>query len=259
MSVTAQAAAGLFGERLPVATRYADWLTGEGVRRGLIGPREAERIWPRHLVNCAVVAATIPPSAHVVDLGSGAGLPGIALAIARPDLEIVLVESLLRRATFLTEVVADLCLAGVTVRRIRAEELAGAALDADVVTARAVTSLAGLCRWAGPLLSARGFLLAIKGDGVIGELASDWSSIRSSGFSGDVELLAFRLTQPDSAGNQAPWRNVYVDSLACWSSREPVLPADSLSVELGHRDNRAATAVRLYRSQSAEPPLMVMV
>ena len=95
-------------ERLPLAERYAELLAGDGVLRGLIGPREVPRLWERHLVNCAVLAEVIPPEASVCDLGTGAGLPGLVLAIARPDLRVTLVEPLLRRTTFLEEVVADL-------------------------------------------------------------------------------------------------------------------------------------------------------
>src|SRR6185312_11628107 len=116
-------AAAVFGDRLPLATRFAARLAGTGVERGLVGPRESERVWDRHLLNCAAIGALIPRGATVVDIGSGAGLPGVPLAIARPDLTIVLVESMLRRTTFLSEIVADLELTGVSVRRGRAEEL----------------------------------------------------------------------------------------------------------------------------------------
>ncbi|MEE6258472.1 16S rRNA (guanine(527)-N(7))-methyltransferase RsmG [Plantactinospora sonchi] len=114
----------LFGDRLPLAEAYAELLAGPGVVRGLIGPRETPRIWDRHLLNCAAVAELIPAERSVVDVGSGAGLPGIVLAIARPDLTITLVEPLARRAVFLAEVVGLLDLGGsVTVLRARAEEV----------------------------------------------------------------------------------------------------------------------------------------
>ena len=154
----------LFGARLPLAERYAWWLAGAGVERGLIGPREAERLWPRHLVNCVAVAALIPPGSHVVDVGSGAGLPGIVLALARPDLQITLVEPMQRRVAFLEEVRSDLSLHGVEIRRARADELASAKLDADVVTARAVAPVDRLSVLAAPLLRGGGQLLAIKGE-----------------------------------------------------------------------------------------------
>ncbi|MDW5328482.1 16S rRNA (guanine(527)-N(7))-methyltransferase RsmG [Plantactinospora sp. KLBMP9567] len=121
----AEPARTLFAERLPLAAAYAELLAGPGVLRGLIGPRETPRIWDRHLLNCAAVAELLPVGASVVDVGSGAGLPGIVLAIARPDLAVTLVEPLARRAVFLAEVVTALDLADtVTVVRARAEELA---------------------------------------------------------------------------------------------------------------------------------------
>jgi 16S rRNA (guanine527-N7)-methyltransferase len=120
----AEAARRLFGDRLPLAEAYAELLAGPGVVRGLIGPRETPRIWDRHLLNCAAVAELIPTESTVVDVGSGAGLPGIVLAIARPDLSVTLVEPLARRAMFLTEAVDVLDLGGaVTVLRARAEEI----------------------------------------------------------------------------------------------------------------------------------------
>src|SRR5690606_12407162 len=111
----------VFGEALPVAERYAAFLADAGVERGLIGPREVDRLWERHLINCAVVAEVIPADARVVDVGSGAGLPGIVLAIVRPDLRITLLEPLLRRTNFLNECVEMLDLPNVEVRRGRAE------------------------------------------------------------------------------------------------------------------------------------------
>ena len=118
-------AAAIFGPQLEATTRFVDWLRGPGVERGLIGPNEVDRLWDRHLLNCAVVAALIPPDSVVVDIGSGAGLPGLALALARPDLSLLLVESMARRTAFLAEVVADLGLANVQIRRSRAEDLCG--------------------------------------------------------------------------------------------------------------------------------------
>src|SRR5690348_1085553 len=114
----------IFGTALPVAERYAAMLADAGVERGLIGPREADRLWDRHLINCAVLGEAVPSGASVVDIGSGAGLPGLVLAIARPDLSITLLEPLLRRTTFLDECVRELRLENVTVRRARAEEVA---------------------------------------------------------------------------------------------------------------------------------------
>ncbi|WP_131736522.1 16S rRNA (guanine(527)-N(7))-methyltransferase RsmG [Actinomadura roseirufa] len=160
----------VFGDALPVAERYAAFLADAGVERGLIGPREADRLWERHLINCAVVAEAIPDGARVVDVGSGAGLPGIVLAIVRPDLRVTLLEPLLRRTTFLDECVALLGLPNVEVRRARAEEVAKE-FAVDVVTARAVAPLDRLARWALPLLRPGGELLALKGERAAVELA----------------------------------------------------------------------------------------
>src|SRR3954449_533182 len=136
-------AEGVFASRTALAERYAELLATDGVVRGLIGPREAPRLWERHLLNCAVVAEMIPYGASVLDVGSGAGLPGIVLAVARPDLSVTLVEPLARRTTFLTEAVDTLGLGTtVTVVRARAEEaLRNGTPTADVVTARAVAPL----------------------------------------------------------------------------------------------------------------------
>jgi 16S rRNA (guanine527-N7)-methyltransferase len=162
------AATALFGDRLPLAARYADWLAGPAVERGLVGPREVDRVWERHVLNCAVVAPLVRHGAAVADVGSGAGLPGLVLSIARPDLRVVLVEPLLRRADFLREVVDDLGLDRVEVVRARAEDLAGA--GKDVVTARAVAPLQRLLEWTLPLLRPGGELLALKGSSVAEEV-----------------------------------------------------------------------------------------
>lgn len=156
-------------DRLPLAERYAELLATEGVVRGLIGPRETPRLWDRHLVNCALVAAEVPAGATVCDIGSGAGLPGLVLAIARPDLQVTLVEPLLRRTTFLTEVVEELGLDSVEVVRGRAESLHGARRFA-VVTSRAVAPLERLLDWSMPLVEPTGALLAMKGSSAAAEV-----------------------------------------------------------------------------------------
>src|SRR3954469_18453735 len=166
-------ASAVFGDRLPLAVRYAELLVTDGVVRGLIGPREAPRIWERHLLNCGVLSEIIPVGASVVDVGSGAGLPGIVLAVARPDLTITLVEPLARRTAFLSEAVTALGLdATVTVVRGRAEDLAGGPpVAADVVTARAVPPLDRLAGWCLPLAAVGGRLLALKGASAADEVA----------------------------------------------------------------------------------------
>lgn len=165
-------AAEMFGaDRLPLAIRYAELLAGEGVLRGLIGPREAPRLWDRHLINCALLSPALPEGASVVDIGSGAGLPGLVLAIARPDLSITLVEPLLRRTTFLEEVVAELELTNVSVVRGRADVLHGQATF-DVVTSRAVAPLERLLEWSMPLVAPHGALVAMKGSSAAEEVAA---------------------------------------------------------------------------------------
>ena len=156
------AAEAVFGERLPLAERYVQHLATTGIERGLIGPREVPRLWARHVLNCAVVQEYIAPNASVADVGSGAGLPGLCLAIARPDLKLTLIESLERRVIWLNEVVEDLGLENVTVLRSRAEQAVGA-VEADVVTARAVSALVGLLDITLPILRGTGELLALKG------------------------------------------------------------------------------------------------
>ncbi|MFF0745012.1 16S rRNA (guanine(527)-N(7))-methyltransferase RsmG [Streptomyces sp. NPDC004111] len=160
----------VFGEFFPQAVRYAELLADAGVERGLIGPREVPRLWERHLLNCAVLSEVVPKNITVCDVGSGAGLPGIPLALARPDLKITLLEPLLRRTNFLQEVVELLGLDHVTVVRGRAEEVMGKVEPVHVVTARAVAPLDRLAGWGVPLLRPYGEMLALKGDTAEDEL-----------------------------------------------------------------------------------------
>ncbi len=162
----------IFGDALGTARQYAELLATEGVTRGLIGPRETERLWDRHLLNCAVVAELLPEHGSLVDIGSGAGLPGVVLALLRPSVEVTLLEPLLRRSVFLEECVAALGLANTTVLRARAEEKAATRMRADIATARAVAPLGRLAGWAAPLLRPGGQLLAIKGQSAADELAA---------------------------------------------------------------------------------------
>ncbi|HEU5034670.1 MAG TPA: 16S rRNA (guanine(527)-N(7))-methyltransferase RsmG [Mycobacteriales bacterium] len=157
----------VFGAELPRARAYAGLLCSRGIDRGLLGPREAERVWPRHVMNAAAVRGELPSSAEVIDLGAGAGLPGVPLLLARPDLRMQLVEPLLRRAEFLTEVI-DLLQLPATVRRARAEELAPE--TADAVVARAVAPLRKLIPLALPVIRPGGCLLALKGSTAQAEL-----------------------------------------------------------------------------------------
>ncbi len=181
-------AGGFRVDRLPLAERYAAILLAtDGVVRGLIGPRETPRLWERHLINCAVVGEAVPASASVCDIGSGAGLPGLVLALARPDVEMCLVEPLLRRATFLDEAVERLGLTNVEVVRARAEELHGSR-DFAVVTSRAVAPLARLLEWSMPLVREGGLLVAMKGASAEEELASAGKELRRHG-AGEVTVL----------------------------------------------------------------------
>ena len=165
-------AADVFGEAVDQARRYAELLATDGVTRGLIGPRETERLWDRHLLNCAVVAEFLPERGVLVDIGSGAGLPGVVLAMLRPSLHVILLEPLLRRSVFLEECVTQLGLSNATVLRARAEEKAAAHIKADVASARAVAPLDRLAGWAAHLLRPGGELLAIKGQSAGEEIAA---------------------------------------------------------------------------------------
>lgn len=165
------AAVDLFGSALPLVRRYGELLAGPGVERGLIGPREVDRLWERHLMNCAAVAELVPHDAHVVDVGSGAGLPGLVLAAMRPDLRVTLLEPLLRRTAFLEECLDALELDNAEVLRGRAEDWARK-MGADVVTARAVAPMERLVGWCLPLLRPNGRMLALKGEAAAEELAT---------------------------------------------------------------------------------------
>ncbi|MEU5938939.1 16S rRNA (guanine(527)-N(7))-methyltransferase RsmG [Micromonospora sp. NPDC047548] len=199
----APAAQALFGDRLDLAAAYAELLATDGVVRGLIGPREAPRIWDRHLLNCAAVAERIPEGASVIDVGSGAGLPGLVLAIARPDLQVTLVEPLARRTSFLIEAVQQLGLAKmVRVFRGRADEAASGAtgigpLSADVVTARAVAPLDRLSGWCLPLAVPGGRLIALKGSSAADEVAEHAEAVdRLGGGEPSVHLCGVELIDP---------------------------------------------------------------
>lgn len=151
-----------FGDRLPLAERFIGHLCTTGIEHGLLGPREVPRMWSRHLLNCAALGPELPRGSDVADVGSGAGLPGIALAIARPDCHFTLVEPMERRIQWLDTVVKDLELDNVELIRARAEEVTDEVM-ADVVTARAVSSLKSLIPMTAPLLGEGGRLMLLKG------------------------------------------------------------------------------------------------
>ncbi|WP_224758464.1 16S rRNA (guanine(527)-N(7))-methyltransferase RsmG [Corynebacterium stationis] len=173
----------VFKDRLLLAEKYHDLLATDGSTRGFIGPREVPRLWERHLINCAVIGDVMDEGATVVDVGSGAGLPGIPLAIARPDLQITLIEPLLKRSVFLQEVVDKLALDNVAVIRGRAEEgpIKKAVAGADIVTSRAVAPLGKLAKWSLPLVRRGGEMIAMKGESVHEELARDAADIKKAG------------------------------------------------------------------------------
>ncbi|QEO09041.1 16S rRNA (guanine(527)-N(7))-methyltransferase RsmG [Protaetiibacter larvae] len=171
-------AATLFGDRIDLARRFTADLAREGETRGLIGPLELPRLWSRHVLNSALLAPVL--AGRVGDVGSGAGLPGLVLAVARPDVEFVLIEPMERRVEWLTEEAAALGLGNVQVVRARAEE---ARLDGplDQVTARAVSALSKLIPITVPLLRSGGELVFMKGARVDEELAAAAKAIRKAG------------------------------------------------------------------------------
>lgn len=182
------AVAAVFGDAADGAARYAEILAGAGVERGLLGPREVDRVWDRHVLNSAVIGEVLGTGETVVDIGSGAGLPGIPLALARPDLHVTLVEPLLRRSDFLREAIDELGLACVVVRG-RAEDRAvrEVAGEKDAVVSRAVASLDKLAKWSAPLLRAGGRMLAIKGERAADEVQQHRRSLAALGLT-EVEV-----------------------------------------------------------------------
>jgi 16S rRNA (guanine527-N7)-methyltransferase len=173
-----------FGERLGVVSAFRDALLAEGEKRGLIGPREASRLWERHLLNSAAVVPFLRDGA-VIDVGSGAGLPGLVIAAMEPHREVVLIEPMERRAAWLEEIALRLALANVRVIRARAESAAGL-VRAPSVTARAVAPLAKLARWCTPLAADGGQLLFLKGRGAADEVASAAGALRALGLEAEV-------------------------------------------------------------------------
>ncbi len=209
-SIAVQAAEGVFGEAFPQAEKYAALLAGTGVERGLIGPAEADRIWDRHLLNSAAVAHLLPARCSLVDLGSGAGLPGIVLAILLPQARVTLLEPLARRVDFLNETIAELGLANAEVLRARAEDLEGQ-MSADVVTARAVAPLDKLAGLSLGLLRPGGRVVAIKGSAAEAELAkarpvlarlgvTDARVVRAASPGGGAAATVVTFTAPEHRG-----------------------------------------------------------
>jgi 16S rRNA (guanine527-N7)-methyltransferase len=173
----------VFGEHVERAAEFVRLLEEHGVERGLIGPREVDKIWERHVLNSAVIEELFDKSERVVDVGSGAGLPGVPLAIARPDLRITLLEPMARRIAWLEEVKERLSLDNVTVLRGRAEEgpIRKQLLNCDVATARAVAPLEKLTKWCLPLLKGGGRMVALKGERAAEELERDGAAVGRAG------------------------------------------------------------------------------
>lgn len=189
MCAAPDAATAIFGDRLGTAQRYAELLATAGVERGLLGPREVDRVWDRHILNSAVLGELLESGERVIDIGSGAGLPGIPLAVARPDLDVVLLEPLLRRSEFLNEVIDELGLA-VEVVRGRAEEpgVRNRFGERDAAVSRAVASLDKLTKWSLPLLRPSGRMLAIKGERAFDEVEKYRRVMAASG-AADVRVV----------------------------------------------------------------------
>ena len=156
-----ESAKAIFGSQIEKARAFAQKLANDSDDLGLLGPRELDKLWTRHILNSAVVAETVKAGDLVADVGSGAGLPGIPMAIALPEARFVLIEPMERRSNWMLEVIEELGLTNVEVRRARAEEVLD--LKFDIVTARAVAALDKLLRLIVPLLKPGGSLIALKG------------------------------------------------------------------------------------------------
>ena len=180
-----------FKENGPKAERYAELLQSWGIERGLIGPKEGERIWDRHISNCIPLTTLIPEGVKVVDIGSGAGLPGIVIALVRPDLEVVLIEPLQRRVDFLNEVISILDLP-IIVLRGKSESVKR---SFEIVTARAVAPLPKLLAISWHLVKTQGALLAMKGEGAQLEIESTEPKKHSRTFLHTLELPGFDLSR----------------------------------------------------------------
>ena len=182
---------GYFQENQKKIDRYVEILKSWGIDRGLIGPREGERIWDRHIANCLPVTTLIPQGVKVVDIGSGAGLPGVVIALARPDLEVTLIEPLQRRVDFLNEVIAELELP-ISVIRGKSESVKR---SFEIVTARAVAPLPKLLTISWHLVKAQGALLAMKGEGAQNEIDETEPKKHSITSLHTIELPDFELAR----------------------------------------------------------------
>lgn len=174
--------AGYFGDRYEAVRRFAELLTVEGERRGLLGPREYDRLWERHILNSAAVAQHLPPGS-LVDVGSGAGLPGVVLAAMEPEREVTLVEPMERRAIWLQDVVREVGLDNARVIRARAEEVGE---GYDIVTARAVAAVDKLVKWCAPLLNDSGSMVLLKGRSAADEIERARYALRKARLGAEI-------------------------------------------------------------------------
>ncbi|MBO0748345.1 MAG: 16S rRNA (guanine(527)-N(7))-methyltransferase RsmG [Acidimicrobiaceae bacterium] len=205
-------------DRLAVIEAYADWLADAGVVRGLIGPKEVPRLWDRHILNCGVLADLVPRDATVADVGSGAGLPGLVLGIGRPDLRVTLIEPLLRRTTFLSEVVADLGLENVEVLRGRAEDVHGSRRF-EIVTSRAVAPLPRLLDSSMPLVAPSGALVAMKGSSAPEEIAQSADALARWGCEAPtIHVLGEGVLESTTVAVRVAWAD---PSRVSWRSAPP--------------------------------------
>ena len=192
------AAVVIFGDQIDQARSFAQTLANDSDELGLLGPRELDKLWSRHILNSAVVAELVSPGVKVADVGSGAGLPGIPMAIARPDADFVLIEPMERRSSWMLEVVEDLGLKNVRILRSRAEDVPE--LDFDIVTARAVAALDKLLKMCVPLLKPGGALIALKGSKAAEEIANSKKLEKKLGISSFEKLVCGEkfLAEPTS-------------------------------------------------------------
>ena len=187
LSASEELAGKVYGAQFPLINRYVDILASTGIEWGLIGPRESERLWDRHILNSAALSGLIADERSVADVGSGAGLPGIPLAILRPDLRLTLIEPLLRRFTFLTQTVEELGIANrVEVIRSRAEDHRG---TYDAVVARALAPLDRLIDWCNPLRAPRGVILAVKGRSATEEVKAASRQLMAARLDAEVVIV----------------------------------------------------------------------
>ena len=226
----------VLGDRLDAMEHYVAILATRGVDHGLVGPREVPRLWERHILNCVVIGDLIDEGATVADVGTGAGLPGLVLAVARPDLHLHLIEPLQRRVTWLEGAVEELGLENVTIHRGKAQAFWGE-VEADVVTSRAVARIGELVAWCLPLLRSGGEIVAIKGASAAAEVEQDHAALVAAGMQAvDVETVGEAVVE-------VPTTVVRVRGTARKTKRSARAERRGAAASKGHgADRRAARA-----------------